>query len=477
MYDSSKQYRCTIIRGKSQKDIDNLLPAYAKIINEICPCSKDSFESQFNARLSLMLPGNATQKTLNNHRTEIAGKLFGMYYTASSGFDSETYVYAGNRTLKFLEDQDQPAFFKDVCFKMQFPNGMTKSETVSERLALGISIRPCCYIVEVLCEAQRRGIILTKNDIGYYILNSLDALTRNASPFEVVDAIQVDRMSGVTYHSIGDPSKESSYNLQHINEQINYMELANLIIVDDDGNVRLNTKEQTAINIFASHWDDAPAFDVSTYDMSTVQARQYFQAAWDEYYSALSAEAQYFATSIAALIPDIEDTSSSDTSHQQGGNSSGGQDTTEIGDEGEQYVYEYEKKRVAQFSARLANKVLSMGKTKGLGYDIQTVLAVPGDQAEFVKYIEVKATKRVTAPDLTDPLWIDTLNVTRNEWVAAQQHGKYYSIYRVYFVRGTVVMYVIENPYSLYESGTISVIPTMYKVDFGNNAVDRVINA
>ena len=476
MYDSTKQYRCTIIRGKSQKDIDNLLPAYAKIINEICPCSKESFDSQFNAQLSLMLPGAATQKTLNNHRTEIAGKLFGMYYMTASGFDSESYVYAGNRTLKFLEDQDQPAFFKDVCFKMQFPNGMTKSETVNERLSLGISIRPCCYIIEVLSEAKRRGVTLTKNDIGYYVLNSLDVLTRNASPYEVVDAIQSDRMSGITYHSIGDPSKESSYNIQHINEQINYMELANLIIVDDQGNVRLNKKEQTAISIFSSHWDDDPTFDVSTYDMSTVQARQYFQIAWDEYYSALSSEAKYFATSISALISDLDDTSGSDTCQQEGGTNSVSQDTSEIGDEGEQYVYEYEKKRVAQFNARLANKVLSMGKTKGLGYDIQTVFAVPGDQAEFVKYIEVKATKRVTTPDLSDPLWIDTINVTRNEWVAAQQHGKYYSIYRVYFVRGTVVMYVIENPYALYESGAISATPTMYKVDFGNKAVDRVIN-
>jgi len=30
------QYRCTIIRGKAQKELDNLLPAYANIVSEIC---------------------------------------------------------------------------------------------------------------------------------------------------------------------------------------------------------------------------------------------------------------------------------------------------------------------------------------------------------------------------------------------------------------------------------------------------------
>ena len=38
MYDHKKQYRCTIIRGKSKKEMDDLLPAYALVIDEICPC-------------------------------------------------------------------------------------------------------------------------------------------------------------------------------------------------------------------------------------------------------------------------------------------------------------------------------------------------------------------------------------------------------------------------------------------------------
>ena len=71
---------------------------------------------------------------------------------------------------------------------------------------------------------------------------------------------------------------------------------------------------------------------------------------------------------------------------------------------------------VAAFNPRLVNKVLSLGRTKGLGFDIQSVIAEAGDMAEFVKYIEVKSTKRVTAPDINDEEWIDTVNITRNEY-------------------------------------------------------------
>lgn len=81
MYDHTKQYRCTIIRGKSQKEMDDMLPAYAKVINEICPCNAEEFEAKFNNSFQLYLPeSERVKKTLDNHRTEISGKLFGMYY-------------------------------------------------------------------------------------------------------------------------------------------------------------------------------------------------------------------------------------------------------------------------------------------------------------------------------------------------------------------------------------------------------------
>ena len=120
-------------------------------------------------------------------------------------------------------------------------------------------------------------------------------------------------------------------------------------------------------------------------------------------------------------------------------------------------------------------QVLSLGKTRGLGYDIQSVIAEPGDMAEFVKYIEVKSTKRLTCPDINDDLWIDTLNITRNEWVAAQQHRDFYSIFRVYFTRDGISMFMLKNPMQKYQEGKLQATPMTYRVDFSNVAVDAVI--
>lgn len=87
MYNRLNQYRCIIIRGKSQKEIDDLLPAYAKVIDDITPCEEGVFAKKFNELLSPYLSSDKRiKKTLDNHRTEIAGKLFGMYYLDDNGY-------------------------------------------------------------------------------------------------------------------------------------------------------------------------------------------------------------------------------------------------------------------------------------------------------------------------------------------------------------------------------------------------------
>ena len=458
MYDHTKQYRCTIIRGKAQKEMDDLLPAYANVLSEICPCNSVDFQRLFDTAFIRYLPSGTTQKTLDNHRTEISGKLFGMYYTADDGI-----VYQSERTLKFLADSDTPAFFKDICYKMQFPNGTQKIQTVSERIENEINIRPNAFLLKVLQIANNGGITLSKKEIGYYILNSLDVLQGKASPFEVLDAVISDRNNNIQ-RVIKTPDKASSYDWQHITEQINLLELANLLIAND-GMVALNQRENETIAKFTENFDQKPAFDVYSYDLSEQESRKQFYFDWDIYFGSLSDKAESFSTDIAALVEVSEPISTTEESMS----------TTELGDEGELYVLEYEKKRVAEFNFRLAGKVVHLGKTKGLGFDIQSVVAQTGEFAEFVKYIEVKSTKRITAPDISDILWVDTLNLTRNEWVAAQQHKDFYHIYRVYFVREQIIMFIISDVAQKHKDGLVDVVPTMYRVDFGNDAVNQVI--
>lgn len=48
MYDHRKQLKCAIIRARAISDVDNLLPKYATVIDNLCPCTKAKFEEGFN---------------------------------------------------------------------------------------------------------------------------------------------------------------------------------------------------------------------------------------------------------------------------------------------------------------------------------------------------------------------------------------------------------------------------------------------
>ena len=473
MYDHNKQYKHDIIRARAISDVDNLLPKYASIIDKICPCSKEDFTKRFNEALESYVKKKvrnpddlkARKKTLDNHRTEITGALFGMYY------ESEGQVYASERTIKFLQDNDQPAFFKDWLLKMQFPNGAQTSPKYSRHISAGISCHPYSVLLKVLELFDRDGIQITKQEIGYYILNSEDVLKGHASPYEVYDAIIEDKKTFQDVRRITIPEGESSAYDQHIGDQLQYLQLANLIILNGKY-VSINKKEKVAISAFVELINQPLGFDVNKYDITTLEGRKQFESEWSFYYGKLSSQNDKLATPLDALISDCEEAAERNTTSEQ---ETKGESTVELGDEGERYVYQLEKNRVANFNARLVGKVIALGKTKGLGYDIQSVIAEPGDEAEFVKYIEVKSTKRVTVPDLTLEDFNDTLNITRNEWIAAQQHKEYYSIYRVYFSRDGVTIFVIVNPYQKSRDGEIQVVPMTYRVDFTNKSIDAVI--
>lgn len=465
MYDPHRQYRCTIIRGKSQKEMDDLLPAYAKVIEQICPCSTEEFDISFNNAFRQYLPEKQrTKKTLNNHRIEIAGKLFGMYYASVDGV-----IYESQRTQKYLEDNDQPAFFKDLCYKMQFPNGMDSISTLLDRIKNKINIRPNSYVLKLLQIASKANEQITVKDIAYYVLNSFDVLQGHANPYEVLEFIANDHKKGfkrevVAYDEEG-KSKASSFTIQHIREQLNYLELANLIRISADKVVTLNEKESKTIELFVGKFDKKPEFNVYDYDLSLPIKRKEFALRWGYFFSTLSNEASEFETSVESLLPETKEQNDGKIFLNR-------QNLIEFGDAGEKIVYEYEKKRVAEYSAKLVNKVIAFGKIKGVGFDIQSIVAEKGENAEFCKYIEVKSTKRFTSPDPDDRLWIDTLNITRNEWIAAKQHCEYYSIYRLYFTKDGVVMFILNNIAEKEKNNEINVIPVTYRLDFSSKSVD-----
>lgn len=460
-YNHDHQYRCTIIRGKAKRDLDNLLPAYAQILYKITPLEKKYFAEEFNHGISAFIP-NTERKTLDNHRTEIAGKLFGLY------FEDDGKIFLSDRAKKLLQDHDQPAFFKDMCYRFQFPSGMDSVQTLRDKMMKNIKIRPLCFVMKLVIDAyDNYQLVLTQNEIGYYALNNLDVLSGAATATEVIAQIQADRKQHIL-RKISYLDKAESYCMQHIREQLNYLVLANLIRIEN-GNIFPNLKERRAIEVFSAEAYHL-GFDCYQYDLNNKDEERRLYLDWQKYYSSVTvAESETFATSVAALEYNIP----SDITQQQ--SLIAAQGTTVLGDDGETLVYNYEKARVSRYNKRLVNRVISLGKIKGLGYDIQSVFADEGEIPEFAKYIEVKSTKRVTAPDENSPEWVDTINVTRNEWVAAQQYRDSFEIYRVYFTQSGPKIFIIKNPYQKNADQIIQTIPTTFRLEFNHSAIDKVV--
>ncbi len=447
------QYRCTIIRGKSISRMDDYLPLYAETLNEICPIPSKNFDKAFDKSLSRFIKSDG--KTIKNHRTENADKLLGMY------FEKDGIIYISERTKKFIEENDQPAFFKSVCFKFQQPNGSQKIQTTREKVKKGINFKPYHFLLALLKTAATRKIILTKNEVAYYVLNALQVLQGKVSVDKVLKAIEAGRVKGI--ENKVDTSRNYAWGYQHINEQFDYLELANLIRKDEKS-IWLNAKELSAIDFFIEDLKRPLAIDFSKFDFDEKGASKEIELCWQTYYGELTAsEEEKFATTIDSL----EATLPTDEIPKTPGISK-----IELGDEGENFVLQVEREIVKSFNPRLVNKVNYHGKTKGLGYDITSIEASRNKKnPEYLRYIEVKATKRVHSPDFTDT--IDTINLTRNEWVAAEQQSNHFYIYRIYFTTKGTFISIIKDPVKKNDDGLLYATPTVYRLEFGDKAIDE----
>jgi len=448
-YNSNNQYRCTIIRGKAQNQLEDLLPVYSRIVLDCAGFEREAFINAFNVQIRKST-SSPTQKTIDNHRTEIAEKLYGLFC-----WDNDHLVPAA-RCKKLNEDNDLPAFFKSVVQKFQFPNGMDSHKTLLERLENKICVRPFHFIVQLVFEAKKVDLVLTKREIAYYCLNNLDVLQGIASIDDVLKCIRHDRKNNI-YNKVEEPGKESSFTMQHITEQLNILECANIINIESFKNEKSvtlvdETDKFTALMLSKKYNE----LDFDCYGFLQDGELQYVELVncWQNYFCSGKKDLESIApTKISNLNKSIKDLLYS----------SGNQ--IELGDEGEALVFTKEKERIAQFNPRLAKeKVLLLGKQKGLGYDIQSVWAnnpKRGSKPQDAPiYIEVKSTKRTTVPN---PEFFDKITLTRTEWLKADEYKQSYHIYRVYFTKEGVFVHIIINPLS---SDNVFCEPIAYVYEF-----------
>ena len=292
------------------------------------------------------------------------------------------------------------------------------------------------------------------------MLNNLDVLKGTVPENVVLDRIIEDRKNKV--HR---PKLSGSYEWQHIKEQFNMLELSNVVLTDSTY-IWLNKDEVPAISVFLKH--KKVSFDVNAYDLDSAEGKKEFFSDWGKYYGSVNEDLLLLETDFSGAAVVIEDKES-----QSAERGAVGLSTVDLGDKGEALVYRLECERVRNYKERLVNKVLLLGKTKGLGYDISSIEADENpSKPEFARYIEVKSTTRVTEPSF-DSVWTDSLNITSKEWVAAEQYGNYYNIYRVYFTKKKTIIIRIQNPYKKFEDGRIEVFPTIYQMNFGSNVIEK----
>ena len=322
-------------------------------------------------------------------------------------------------------------------------------------MRLGLKLKPFCFVIKLLFISQKNKQLLSKQEIGYYALNNLDVLQGKATAQEVFERIMIDRKNGIKRSKLS-----GSNEWQHIKEQFNLLELANLIEHDRE-RIWLNPQESNTISLFIKKLE-SPYFDIKKYDLDSVKGRKLMIQEWKEYNGQFNTE--LLELSSVVVIADRNDLSAGKTAIKS---------TTDLGDEGEAFVFKLEQERIKAYRERLVNKVLLLGKTKGLGYDISSIEADESpDNPEFARYIEVKSTKRTTRPSFNQT-WADSINITRKEWIAAEQFGSAYNIYRVYFTKNEVIVVRINNPFALYKAGKIDIVPTIYQMDFSSDVIQQ----
>ena len=468
-YIPEHQYRCTIIRGKSQNDMEDLLPLYADMVHRNCPCTKDEFIERSRKRLSKALfqteaydkLSDSNQKTVDNHLTEIAGTLLCLYYFDYDADTDKEIVYETDACRYIQEKADNPTFFKSLCLNFQFPNAAKWKKYVLEDMENNINIKPFCYVVSLLfyAQSQPEKKLLTKQEVGYYVLNNLDVLQGKVTPDVVYNRIMSDREKRIKRDALS-----GSRDWQHIKEQFNLLELAN-IIETDATYLWLNKNEAPAIKLFLDNLNKNK-FDIYSYSFETPKEWRDLISDWRKHYGTVNKELEGMTTQFDGEIVIVGH-------DEQKAQSGATKSSVDIGDDGEALVFRLEQERVRKYKERLVNKVLLLGKTKGLGYDISSIEADENPKSpEFARYIEVKATKRVTEPSFNAE-WLDSLNITSKEWVAAEQYGDYYNIYRVYFTKNKTIILRIQNPYKKYQNDEIEVYPTIYQMNFNANVIEK----
>jgi hypothetical protein len=443
-FNPSRQRRAAFIRSRGKEELDSLLLPLARLVQEITPCSIEQFGEEFDRRARLILGEDRDPKTIANFRTEIVRSLFGLVVFL------DTEARPSDRLARLLVSSDQTAFFKEIALKFQFPFGGVSKNNWQENQDL--SLRPGPFIIQLLSLAAQAKVVLTRDELYFYVLNAEEVQLGKVAPSKVLEAMVAARTGKIAPANF--PVPGGSYHTQHLKEFLDFLELGMLLVVDDE-RVWLRTTEASAIQTFL----DVEAQRVGFRDAG-FETHDDLRTAWDLFYTTLS-EAEVSAFNVLGSqemapgrpIPEIPP---ADDAAKRVPN-------VDIGRQGELIVMEFERRRLVRRDRALLVKLRDRAAERHIGYDIQSARAdledAKHDYDELI-YIEVKTTRRLTRVATIEH---DVFNMTRNEWNKAKESRSAFFIYRVYLTGEGTQIARICDPYGMNGRG-VKALPTNFEI-------------
>lgn len=450
MYDVQIQNRYAFIRGKAKTELDTMLLPLANFCGKYDGAEVADFRIDFNNYMRELMP-RLRQKAVDNWRTEILRSLFGLIG------QNDNHYYVTDRCLRLQASQDQTLFFKEITYNFQFPfpSNVDFFET------LDLRCRPGPAVIQTIRLAGESGLRLTANDLFVYVLNSFDVQRGKAEIGEIVEQIASDRRTRVRREL--PPAENNARRTQHLREFLGYLELSNMLRIDSDNVLWLVATERGALEAFSEL--DYRTLLLAPESSHGFTTRDELREHWDGLWTRISPEIESkFKQSDLIPSSPLENLPES----SRGGSGSPiavplPEQTTDIGRAGELIVLQEERKRLARSNPDLLRKLKDRSSERGIGFDIQSVLAdwaaEEQEQDDFA-YLEVKTTRRVTPVDPDGPDWI---SLTRNEWLKARDSGGRYFIIRVYLTSDGYQLLRIQNPL---ERDGVRVVPQEFRVDF-----------
>ena len=395
-YQTPDEYRLDLHFPRSRFNTeleDKLLLLTSKMV-QLGNLPKDEFKAEINEYLSQLNGKKLKIKTIDNHRTEMT-RLFGLVKQRNDE------VIIGNRTILLVETQDVPRFFKSVCNRFQYPNGINKIQFIDDYVRAGIRFKPAQYLIKLLRAGnQKTGKIfaVTAKEVAHLIFNDTRVTVDQEPPETRIDLFLELRANGILCDGTGDV-------IRYARDFLNFMVAANLLI-EFNKRYFLNNREKAALDFIVN--DQTFFDDFNLARQGAVVERQEIKDVlddWDDFYAdadfeeeeALKTTLSAFSQNTVEITDENNNTETVTTGIELptgvletiGEQEAEGPTTKQIGDEGEAIVYNLEKQRVTAERPDLLGLVRIVSNDTSLGFDIQSVL-----DTGVKKYIEVKTTKR-----------------------------------------------------------------------------------